>query len=76
MFYSAAALATVAAGYLRYRGGQHFKTDVALGILVGTMSGLMVPRAHKFNKFMANNNLSFTPTAGEQNGFSLRYHIK
>ncbi len=76
VFYSAAALATVATGYLRYKGGQHFKTDVALGILVGTMSGLMVPRAHKVNKFMANNNLSFTPTAGEQNGFSLRYHIK
>ncbi len=76
VFYSAAALSTVATGYLRYKGGQHFKTDVAVGIAVGTLSGLLVPRTHKVNKFMAKNNLTFSPTAGDQNGFSLRYHIK
>lgn len=76
VFYSAAGLATVTTGYLRYRGGQHFKTDIALGIAVGTLSGLMVPRAHRINKFLTKNKLTFTPTAGEQNGFSLAYHIK
>ncbi len=76
VFYSAAGIATVTTGYLRYRGGQHFKTDVALGIAVGTLSGLLVPRTHRINKFLVKNNLTFMPLAGVQNGFSLSYHIK
>lgn len=75
VFYSAATAATVATGYLRYKGGQHFRSDILLGIAVGTLSGLYVPRTH-LNKFLADKNMSLVPfTNGEQNGLALRYHL-
>ena len=72
VFYTAAAAATVTTGIMRYQGGQHFKSDIILGTLIGTASGLLVPRLHRVKE---NNRLTFLPLAGELNGFVLQYHL-
>jgi hypothetical protein len=42
------ALATAAAaGYLRYRAGKHYPTDILAGALVGSTVGLLVPWLHE-----------------------------
>lgn len=46
-FWSGAAIATGATGYLRHRGGKHFPTDILVGALVGVGSGILVPQFHK-----------------------------
>ena len=56
--FTLAGLATGSTGYLRYRGGQHFLSDILLGMTQGTLSGILVPHFHK-NK-VADGRLNFT----------------
>lgn len=72
VLFTSAGLATVLTGYLRIRAGEHFPTDVILGGLVGTASGILVPYFHK-NKLFKNENLSMIPIVGEYNGLRLAY---
>ena len=75
LLYSAAGLATGATGYLRHRAGEHFPTDILIGVGVGTLTGILVPHFHK-NKLFKNPNLSITPQLGTNNyGFSLAYRF-
>lgn len=57
--FTIAGATTATMGYLRYRGGEHFTTDIMLGTLVGTLSGILVPHFHK-NKNVEDRRLSFT----------------
>lgn len=57
--FTLAGATTATMGYLRYRGGEHFTTDVMLGTLVGTLSGILIPHFHK-NKKIEDRRLSFT----------------
>ena len=34
-------------GYLRYKAGEHFLSDILIGTAVGTLIGILVPRFHK-----------------------------
>ncbi|MEP7372834.1 MAG: phosphatase PAP2 family protein [Chitinophagaceae bacterium] len=54
-----AGVATGTTGLMRYRGGQHFLSDIVTGVIVGTLSGILVPQAHK-NKNIADRKISFT----------------
>lgn len=45
--WSGAAVLPLAVGIQRYRAGKHFPTDIAVGYLVGAVSGILVPRLHK-----------------------------
>ncbi len=72
VLFTSAGLATFLTGYLRVRAGEHFPTDVILGGLVGTASGILVPYFHK-NKLFKNENLSVIPVTGEYHGLSLTY---
>ena len=72
VLFTSAGLATVLTGYLRIRAGEHFPTDVILGGLVGTASGILVPYFHK-NKLFKNENLSMIPIVGEYNGIRMAY---
>jgi hypothetical protein len=45
--WSYAALSTAACGYLRYKGGYHFPSDIAIGMTVGAAVGILVPVIHK-----------------------------
>ena len=45
--YGIAIAATGTTAYLRHIAGKHFPTDLATGIVLGTTSGLLVPRLHR-----------------------------
>ena len=47
ILYSLAGAATASTGYLRLKAGQHFKTDVLTGIIIGPLVGVLVPHFHK-----------------------------
>lgn len=49
-----AALATITTGYLRYRGGKHFFSDVLTGGIVGGLVGILVPQSHKIKRVKGN----------------------
>ncbi len=50
IFYTGAAVITGLTGYWRNMAGEHFPTDIALGALVGTASGLLTPALHRTKK--------------------------
>ena len=75
LFYSTAAVATGATGYLRHRAGKHFPSDILLGTAVGTLSGILVPHFHK-NKAFKNSNITVMPFAGASNGIAVIYKLK
>ena len=72
LFYTLASAATATTGYLRYKAGEHFPTDVFLGAGMGTLVGILVPQLHK-NKNIKNPALSIQPMLGSSIGFSLAY---
>jgi membrane-associated phospholipid phosphatase len=75
VFYTLAGATTATTTYLRYRAGQHFPTDLLLGMAQGTLTGLLVPHFHK-NKLLKNNNLSILPfSSGRSLGLSMVYKL-
>ncbi len=45
--WTGAAILPAATGYLRYRAGKHFPTDIISGYVVGALTGVLVPHFHK-----------------------------
>lgn len=74
LMYTIAGGATAATGYLRYRAGEHFLTDILIGSAVGPLSGMLVPHLHKVLQEKAPN-LSITPYFGAQQGISLTWRL-
>jgi len=71
--FTLAGAATATTGYLRYRGGQHFLSDILLGTAVGTLSGILIPHAHK-NKNVTDRRISFTASyMGDTPQFGIVY---
>jgi len=74
-FYTLAGGTTAFTAYMRYRAGQHFPTDLLLGMAQGTLTGILVPHFHK-NKLLKNNNLSILPFSnGRALGLSMVYKL-
>lgn len=48
LLYTGAFIPSAYSGYLRIKGLKHFPTDVALGLSMGALSGIMVPQMHKW----------------------------
>ncbi|RYF94268.1 MAG: phosphatase PAP2 family protein [Chitinophagaceae bacterium] len=57
--FTLAGIATGTTGLMRYRGGQHFLSDILIGMTVGTLSGILVPHVHK-NKNIVDRRVVFT----------------
>jgi membrane-associated phospholipid phosphatase len=72
VFYTAASAATLATAYLRYKGGQHFPSDILLGLGIGTLTGILVPSFHRNHKFK-NRHLSISTYMAQTNGLALLY---
>ena len=71
-----AGAATGATAYMRHAAGQHFPTDILLGITQGTLTGILVPHFHKI-KIIKDPNLSIMPySTGKSSGFALNYKFK
>ncbi|MEP7166338.1 MAG: phosphatase PAP2 family protein [Ferruginibacter sp.] len=60
ILYTLAAGATVTTGLLRLQAGQHFRTEVITGVVVGTLVGNLVPYVH-INKSYGKNKLALFP---------------
>jgi hypothetical protein len=45
--YISAAAIPITTGYLRYRAGKHFPTDIAAGLIVGIANGFLMASLHK-----------------------------
>jgi hypothetical protein len=74
VFYGLATAATGYTAYMRYRGGLHFPSDILLGTLQGTLTGLLVPRLHR-TKWIKNPNLTILPFTGQSNGLAVLYKL-
>lgn len=76
ILYSLAAGATATTGLMRLKAGQHFKTDVILGAIMGPTVGILVPQIHK-NKDFRKNRLSLSPRMGFDGatGFTAIYRL-
>jgi membrane-associated phospholipid phosphatase len=76
VFYTLAGATTGVTTYLRYRAGQHFPSDLLLGIAQGTLTGLLVPQFHK-HKLIKDPNLSIVPFGnGKSLGLACVYTIR
>lgn len=58
-------------GFLRYRTGKHFPTDVFTGWAVGSLIGWLVPRLHRINKQKNTTRFELTPSSS---GIRLVFH--
>jgi len=47
-------------GYLRYRAGKHFPSDIIAGAVVGSAIGYLVPRIHRFKTKQSPSKTAFT----------------
>jgi hypothetical protein len=57
--WAAAVIPPSLVAYYRYKDGQHFPSDILIGIPLGAMIGIVVPQLHKVNN---KTNLSIIPT--------------
>src|SRR5688572_5998828 len=75
LLYGLAGAATLTTAYLRYSAGQHFPSDLILGTIQGTLTGILVPHFHK-KKIFKNPNMSLRPyTNGYSNGLAFTYKL-
>jgi membrane-associated phospholipid phosphatase len=74
VFYGIATGATVATTWWRHQAGQHFPSDLILGVAQGTLTGLLVPKLHR-TKWIKNPNLSIMPFTGQSHGLAVRYKL-
>ncbi len=73
--YGVAIAATGTTVYLRHIAGKHFPTDLATGVTLGTLSGLLVPRLHR-DKIDKDQKLGFYPFApGTSSGITAVYRF-
>lgn len=69
-----AAAMPAAVGYLRYKAGMHFLSDIVLGYGLGAAAGILVPRLHR-TKLMQQVRIS--PMAGSGfKGLAIQYTIR
>jgi membrane-associated phospholipid phosphatase len=74
ILYTLAGGAAVATGALRIKAGEHFPSDVMVGIPVGVLTGILVPHFHKNKHF--NPRISFYPGMGNgSGGFTAIYRL-
>lgn len=73
--FTLAGITTGTVATMRYRGGQHFISDIVLGTIVGVLSGVLVPHVHK-NKDISERRLSFTSSyLGATPQFGITYRL-
>jgi len=75
VLFTIAAGATGTVAWCRYDAGQHFPTDIIIGAVQGTLTGILVPHWHK-NKSANSKGLTVLPMLGEKNyGLSAVYRF-
>lgn len=73
ILYTTAGLLSATTGYLRLKAGQHFTTDVIVGVIMGAATGILVPHFHKNKTFQR---LTLIPKyQNRQGGFTANYKL-
>lgn len=72
LIYTAALIPPAFVGYYRYRALKHFPTDVLTGLIIGGLTGYLVPHLHKTNNY---NKLAIVPFYSNYKGLALRWKI-
>lgn len=73
ILYTIAGAAATATGVYRMQGGYHFRSDVIVGVTIGSLVGVLIPHLHK-NKTFATAKLRLLPNFGNgSSGFTLLY---
>lgn len=67
ILYTLAGAATATTGLLRLQAGQHFRTDVITGMIIGPLVGVLVPHFHK-NKNFNSSKLTLMPNIRQSGG--------
>ncbi len=76
ILYTLAGGASLTTGILRIKAGEHFPTDVMVGIPMGVLSGILIPHMHK-NKDFNKQRLTLSPMMnGDTYGFHATYKLK
>ena len=71
--YSAATVATLSNGYLRFKAGKHFPTDILIGMPLGALNGILIPHLHKVRDVNMDKKVSFNFFTGQAHGLVLTY---
>lgn len=71
VLWSGATVATLANAYLRYKGGFHFPSDIAVGVAVGTAAGILVPVLHR----KKNRSVTILPYKNETTGVIINWTL-
>jgi membrane-associated phospholipid phosphatase len=75
VFYGGASAFTLGMGYMRLASGNHFPSDILLGMGVGSLTGMLVPYFHNHH-IIKNTDLSLTPFSNSNGrGLSLVYNF-
>lgn len=73
ILYTTAGVLSATTGYLRLKAGQHFTTDVIVGVIMGAATGILVPHFHKNKTFQR---LTLVPKyQNGQGGFTANYKL-
>ena len=77
VIYGGAAAATIGMGYMRLEAGKHFPSDILIGAIVGTTSGLLTPTLHKYHEKHKAQKWSLTPDlmSNGATGFAFTYKL-
>ena len=75
ILYTLAGGITATTGLLRLQAGQHFRTDVLTGLVIGPIVGILVPQIHKNKKF-GKSRITLMPNFQEgSTGFTALYKL-
>lgn len=74
LIWGAAATIPAVTGYLRYRAGKHFPTDIIAGYGLGALIGTMIPKLHRI-EIGKEASLSLGPIAAGGAGFSFNMQL-
>lgn len=76
ILFTLAGTAAATTAYLRVKAGQHFTTDAIVGVVVGSLTGVLVPHLHK-NKNADTRKLTLMPNfqLGGGTGFTAYYKL-
>lgn len=69
LLYGGASIIPIFVGVNRYRAGKHFLSDILVGLVIGSATGIIMPEMHKRKK----SNLSLMPLGGDINGLGLNW---
>lgn len=71
LLYAGASTIPIFVGINRYRAGKHFLSDILVGLVVGSATGILMPEFHKRKA----SNVSFMPLGGDINGLGVNWRF-